>query len=43
MLTGLLDTDLVIAQRHTGEAGDKTIKVVRLSIAEAGRDALRIR
>jgi hypothetical protein len=41
MLAGLLDAGLVIAHRHTGKAGGKTIEVVRLGITETGREALK--
>jgi hypothetical protein len=40
MLAGLIRSGLATAQRQTVKAGRQTIKVVRISITEAGRQAI---
>jgi len=40
MLAGLVLVDLVTVEPETSKAGGRTIKVVRMQIADAGRYAL---
>ena len=40
LLAGLVHTGLATAQRQTVKAGGQTIKVIRIRITEAGRQAI---